>query len=132
MVSVADVGVEAHPLLRASEEQRPHVELAPQSLHTPLEIRFVTPASDHLSKLTAIRCHQARPAVLVPILALGVDQHGLVRGARALDHRPDVGEASLTVVGQHQGVGGGQQRVEIGELGGEELVRRRGLEVDTQ
>ena len=125
--------VQAHPLLRARDEQRRRRRAAARSACAFAVIsRVVAPAPDDLPELAAIGRDHRRAAIPVPVVALRIDQHRLSRGARALDHRRDVREPALAVVGQDHEIGVREQPVEVGELGREHLVRRRGLEIDAQ
>ena len=125
--------VEAHPLLRARDEQRRRRRAAARSA---CAFAVISASSRQrpttLPELAAIGRDHRRAAILVPVVALRIDEHRLSRGARALDHRRDVREPALAVIGEDQEIGVGEQPVEVGELGREHLVRRRGLEIDAQ
>jgi hypothetical protein len=67
-----------------------------------------------------------------PSLALGIDQHRPSPGTGGRDHPFDVRQPTLAVIGEHHDVVAREARLELGELVGQHLVRRCGLEVDAQ
>ena len=123
---------EAHAFLGARDEQRRDVERLAQRHRLGGHLARIAPATHHLPEFAAIGRDHRRAAIAVPVLALGVDQHGLARRARALDHRRDVREPALAVVGEDEEVRVGEQAFEVGQLGRQHLVRGRGLEIDAQ
>ena len=113
----AGVGEERHALLRArvsSSASRSSSRRSACARRARSSSSRAAP--DDLAELAAIGRDQRGAAIPLPLVALRIDEHRLAGCARALDHRRDVREAALAVVGQHERVGPGEQALEVGEL----------------
>jgi hypothetical protein len=108
----------------------PQPQLLAQALRALREVGLVAPAAHHLAQLGAVGRQHRGAGVARPVVALGVDDGRAARLVRRGDHRVDVRERPLAVVGQHEhGVArdlGAHRR----ELGLERGRAGRLLEVD--
>ena len=68
------------------------------------QLRLARPAADHLGQLGAVRRDHGGALVARVVVALRVDEHRLAGGAGLLDHRRDVRQAALAVVGEQDRV----------------------------
>ena len=132
LVQHAALLVQAHALLAARDQQRLGAQFAPQRLRPRGQVVLVFPAPHHFAHFGAVGRDDGGAMVARIVVALGIDQDGLAGGAREFDHFRDMREPALAVVGQHQHVAVGEQRLEIGQLVRQHFVAGQGLEIDAQ
>ena len=125
-------GEKGHALLAARHQQCVEAQFAAQFLNPGSEVRFRCPAPDDFTQFRTVRRDHRRAGVLAPLVALGIDQHRLARRAGQGDHFSDVGQAALAVVGKDHRIAGSDTALEFGQLGLQDFMRGRRLEVDAQ
>jgi hypothetical protein len=125
------VSEQGHPLFAPGDQQGLQTEVAAQLARLGSEL-FVLPATDHLLQFERFGVITVAPAYLPHSSPLGSTSTGLSGGAGDADHFRDVGQPALAIVGQDDHIGVGYPALEIGQLGLQDLVRRRRFEIDTQ
>ena len=122
-----------HAFLAARHQQRVDLELAAQPLRASVEFALAASRSPATARNSArFGVISVAPLVAREIVAFGIDQHRLAMPAREADHARDVREPALAVVGQYYRIATRDELRIIGELGAQDLVARRGFEIDTQ
>ena len=126
------IGKERHALFAARHQQRFEAKFTAQLLRLGGEFSFGRPATDDFPQFRAIRRDHGRAGVPGVVVPLGIDQHRLVAGAGDGDHLGDVGQAALAIIREDDHIGLRHPLLEVGQLGLQDFVRRRRLEVDAQ
>ena len=124
--------VERHAVLAAREQQGLQSKFGAQCLGATRQVGFVLPAADHFAQFRPVRRQERGALVPRVIVTLGINEHPLASGLRAIDHAGDMCEAALAVVREDHEVGRGKQRRVVVQQRGKSFRFRHVFEVDAK